>query len=341
MQLYQEILDKSKTVDDTFSKIRPDDIDKIKITFHVPKFHPRSNGISSYNYSNLRLDELTSQAVYRLTKNHVFIIDENVSKQFFIKEIIKKLQIKPIILKSIEGKVKTKEYLDTIIKKHGLDSETKFTLVVIGGGLLVNIGAYIAERCESNLILFPTTVLSMADSAGGKVRVNFVSDNRAYKHFYKSFYEPNAMFFDERFLEFLGEKQKRIGLVEIIKHSLFQSPKLYDYLFQNGEKLFAESSALKKAILWSVNLKKVCLDVDVEENENGSRRILRGGHDFSDRIEEDLKLEIPHGIAVAIGIIKQLEMEHEKEFLDKVKKLFDKLSIPYTIQAFQKWSKIK
>ncbi|MDD3102218.1 MAG: hypothetical protein PHE59_03670, partial [Patescibacteria group bacterium] len=62
------------------------------------------------------------------------------------------------------------------------------------------------------------------------------------------------------------------------------------------------------------------------------------GHDFSDRIEEDLKLEIPHGIAVAIGIIKQLEMERENELLDKAKKLFNILNIPYTIEDFNKWN---
>jgi len=177
----------------------------------------------------------------------------------------------------------------------------------------------------------------MSDSAGGKVRVNFVSNNRAYKHFYKSFYEPNAMFLDERFLESLPEKQKKIGFVEIIKHGLFQSPKLYDYLLNSGRDLFADIQKMKKAILWASDLKRVCIEMDVEENENGSRRILRGGHDFSDRIEEDLKLEIPHGIAVAIGIIKQLEMEHEKQLLDKAKKLFDLLDIPYTIEDYSNW----
>ena len=55
------------------------------------------------------------------------------------------------------------------------------------------------------------------------------------------------------------------------------------------------------------NNSKSCLDV--EENENGSKRILRGGHDFSDRLEEGQNLTIPHGFAVSIGIIMQLKKD--------------------------------
>ena len=81
--------------------------------------------------------------------------------------------------------------------------------------------------------------------------------------------------------------------------------------------------------------KKVCLDIDVEENENGSRRILRGGHDFSDRIEEDERLKVPHGIAVAIGTIKQLETEKDQELLKKAKNIFNRLEIPYELHKLK------
>ncbi len=338
MKLYQEILDKSKSVDVEFEDISYSDLNNVKIVFPVPKFHPRSKEISTYTYASISLDELPKTEVYNLTKNHVFIIDNSVSKQEFVRKFTEKNKIKPIILKSIEHEVKTKSFVDNLIQQHSLNKINDVTLVVIGGGLLLNVAAYIAERISANFVQLPSTVLSMADSAGGKVRVNFLTESRAYKHFYKSFYEPNAMFFENRFLDSLPEKQIKIGLVEIIKHGLFQSPKLYNFLLDSGRELFENKKKLKKAILWAVNLKKVCLDFDVEENENGSRKILRGGHDFSDRIEEDERLSIPHGIAVAIGIIKQLEMEQEKQLLDKAKKLFDLLDIPYSIESFNNWN---
>lgn len=337
MKLYKKILRKSKLVDNKFEKLSDHSLASLRILFRVPKFHPRAHEISTYTLSPFALEKLPTIAFYKATKNHVYIIDRSVNKQSFVQYFAKKNHIKSIVLASTESEVKTKLFLDALIKKHFSSKERSLTLIVVGGGLLLNVGAYIAERLSAHLILFPTTVLAMADSAGGKVRANFLTSSRAYKHYYKSFYEPNAMFFDERFLTSLSRKQIKIGLVEIIKHSIFQSPKLYDFLLQNGRKLFTDRKILLKAILWSVSLKKICIDIDVEENENGSHRILRGGHDFSDRLEEDLRLKIPHGIAVAIGIIKQLENENDKVLLQKAKKLFAVLDIPYTLSSYKKW----
>lgn len=337
MKVYAEIIQKSRPVDEKFERIKGDEINAVKIVFNVPKFHPRSKQISNYRFCSLTLENLLKNEIVALTESHIFIINDSVSKQSFIKNFIEDNKIQPIILKSVEDTVKTKPFLDKILRDYNLEEMQNITLIVVGGGLIMNVGAYIAERISANLILFPTTVLAMADSSGGKVRVNFVASNRAYKHFYKSFYEPNAMFFDNRFLLSLPKKQIQIGLVEIIKHGLFQSSKLYNFLLKTSDKMFSDVSKLKKAVLWAANLKKICMDIDVEENENGSRRILRGGHDFSDRLEEDLRLEIPHGIAVAIGIINQLEMEQNKELLDKAIKLFDLLDIPYSIAGYNKW----
>lgn len=332
MKIYQEILEKSKPVDDKFEKMEDKRVDSIKIIFSVPRFHPRAKKISNYDYSSLNIEKLSK--LFPL-KDVFFIIDKTISKQEFIKNFIKKNKLSHLILKSIEDEVKTKPFLDSLIKKHKLEKEK--TICVIGGGLLLNVGAYIAERTDSNLVLFPTTILSMADGSGGKVRVNFILNGRAYKHFYKSFYEPNKIFLDNRFLDSLPEKQIKIGLVEVIKHGIFQSPKLYNFIYSSGKGILKDKKKLKKAVLWGANLKKICMDIDVEENENGSRRILRGGHDFSDRLEEDMKLKIPHGIAVAIGIVKQLEQEGDKKLLEKAKDIFGLLEIPYTLEQFNKF----
>ncbi len=336
MKLIQRIIERSKQIDKDIASVSDERLNLIDIIFKVPSFHPRANEIDEYFLKFLRIEDLLNSKVYNLSSNKLFIIDESASKYAFVQNFIKKNKILPIILKAIESKSKTKPFLDELFEKYKLGNAKNLTIIVIGGGLLLNIGAYLAERTTGNLILLPTTVLSMADGSGGKVRVNFISEDRAYKHFYKSFYEPDAIFIDDRFLESLPEKQIKIGLVEIIKHGLFQSPALYDFLINSGKKLLKDSPELRRAIIWAATLKKVCLEVDVEENENGSRRILRGGHDFSDRIEEDSKLQIPHGIAVAIGIIKQLQIEKDNKRLERAIKIFKTLDIPYTLEDFKK-----
>lgn len=335
MKVLSEILKSSKPIDENFKSISDQDLDRVEITFKVPQFHPRSKVLSEYKLKPLSLDNLLKDKTYKLTKKHLFLIDELVSKQDLVKSFINKNKIDYIIIKSIESLSKTKPFLDNLINEKIKDTND-ITIVVIGGGLILNIGAYISERISANLILMPTTVLSMADGSGGKVRINFIDEKRAYKHFYKSFYEPNAIFIEPKFLDSLPKEQIQIGLVEIIKHGLFQSEALYNFLLKSGQALFIDKEKLKKAIIWTENLKRLCLEFDMEENENGSRRILRGGHDFSDRIEEDFRLKIPHGIAVAIGIVHQLEMEKDEETLQKAIKIFKILEIPYRLEDWNK-----
>jgi len=334
MNLLNEILDKSKEIDNKFINISSKELNSLNIVFKVPKNHPRAKIIKKYNYSSLKLEELKDNKLFLNSKETIFIVDKNLMKIDFVKEFLENNKISLIILESLENEVKTIPFVEKIIKEKGLENKKDSTIFVIGGGLLINVGAYLAEKTNSNLILFPTTILSMADGSGGKVRINLISQGKAHKHFYKSFYEPNAIFLDERFLDNLPEKQIKIGLVESIKHSIFQSPKLYDYLVENKVKVIKDKRLLKKVVLWASDLKRICLEIDVEETPNGSKKILRGGHDFSDKLEEDEKLSIPHGLAVAIGIIKQLEQEKNQETLDKAKNIFRAFGIPISLREY-------
>lgn len=324
MNLYKKILKNSKKVDTKFSKLKK--INNFKIKFIVPKSHKRYKDINYYYFSNKRLEDMP------FYKNKIFIIDKSIIKLDFVKSFIKKEKINKYFLDAIENKIKTESYLDNFIKKNKIK---KSTIVVIGGGLLCNCGLYIAEKTSSNIVLFPTTILAMADGAlGGKVRANLVKSKKYYKHHYKSFYEPNAVFLDERFIHSLPKKQKLRGLVEIIKVALFQSKKLYKFLLKNPKELLESDYLLKKAILWAANLKQICISVDPKEHKDGAEVILRAGHDFSDKIEEENQLNIPHGFAVAIGITQQLSKN--KKLLKESNKIFNKFKIPKTVNELKR-----
>lgn len=339
MELYKKILEKSKPVDKKFETISNSEIDLIKLNFKVPKTHPRFEQIKNYTFSQVKLEQIINKPFYTNKKQKIFIIDKNVFKtQKFVQEFCKKNRVKTILLNSLENETKTISFLERLIKEKNLEElKEKLTIITIGGGLIINVGAYLSEKTFADLIIFPTTTLSIADGSGGKVRINKLTNNKAYKHFYKSFYEPNAIFLDSRFLNSLSDKQIKTGLVETIKHGLFQSPKLYDFLLNNEGDLFKNKNKLKKAIIWAANLKKICIEIDIKENENGSKKILRGGHDFSDKLEENTRLKIPHGIAVAIGIIKELKKNKDKELLKKAINIFKKFNIPYTLEQFKVW----
>lgn len=178
----------------------------------------------------------------------------------------------------------------------------------------------------------------MADGSGGKVRLNMIDKGRFFKHYYKSFYEPNQIILDSRFLDTLSEKQISTGLGEVIKHAIYQSQTLLDFLLSQDFDPYTNKKSLLKAILWTATLKAVCLKIDVEKNVNGSRKILRGGHELSDRIEEDTHFEIPHGLAVAMGIYRELELV-KSNLLSLFVKFCDKFKIPKSVEQFSRQRK--
>ena len=322
MELYNQIIEETNIFDKKFRDSKK--ISK-EIKLNIPKDHERFKEIKSYTFSIRKIEEFSK------SKSVLFIIDKNLKNISFLKRIIRGK--KSFFLESVEYTTKTEEFLNKFISRSNI--EDKSFIIVIGGGILSNCGAYIAEKTKSSYIIFPTTILSMSDgSIGGKVRLNSIK-KEFVKHSYKSYYEPNAVYLDPRFLESLDNNQKIIGIVEIIKHSLFQSEELYKFLFEKGEKIFSNKKNLLKAIFWTVNLKKICLDIDPKELLEGSGKILRAGHDLSDKIEEESGFKVPHGSAVSKGIIKQLSFEKDFFLLKKAKKIFDKFNILTDLNIYE------
>lgn len=311
MSKYNLILKKSKEIDKKYDQNI--NIENIFINFKIDKSHERYSKLKNYNFKSGKLNDFIKK-----NKNSTFLVDYSLKNNIDIKKIKNKY-----FLKADEKKIKQIDYLE----KNLLSKKYNKKLVVIGGGLLINVGAYIAQILKLNLYIFPTTVLSMADSSGGKVRINHIINNKFYKHYYKSFYEPDLIIIDKSFLSSLPIVQKRYGLVEIIKHSLFQSPKLYDFLINND--VLKDDKLLLKVIFWTEDLKNICLNIDVSEKSDGSGKILRAGHNISDKLEEESEFTLPHGLAVAKGIIQQLTFEKDYDLLYKAKKIFDKYNINY------------
>ncbi len=336
MTLCETILEHSAQVDERFRQATTAELLAEQLVFTVPAGHPRSTIISSYPYEARALEELPGTPAFVLSEQRIFIVDAVVSQLGFVKAFLQQQDARTIVLQPSEFEVKTKAFVDRLMKDEVLAKEKDATIIVMGGGLLLNVGAYIAEQIHAHLIQMPTTLLSMADGSGGKVRLNLL-EGKVNKHHVKSFYEPDAIFLDTRFIDSLPPRQILYGLVEIIKHGLFQSPALCMFLQTRGEDLLNDKDGLLKAALWAAHLKHVCLECDPDETPEGSLPILRGGHAISDRIEEDQQLRIPHGIAVAIGIVRQLEEEKQIEPAAKAKGLFDMFGIPYTIDAFNAW----
>lgn len=324
--LYSKILDESCAVDKRFESASENDLISYKLNFNVPTFHPRHKKIKTYFL------EVVSLSEENFNDSQLIFIDRGLTNTF-VNEILPKSG-SVFFEDAKESTFKEWNWLNQFMKDHRIVERKVREVVGIGGGLTLNVSSYVAELLDLPLVLIPSTVIGMADGSGGKVRLNLIDRGRFFKHYYKSFYEPDKILIDPRFLNTLTEGHVSTGLGEVIKHAIYQSPSLLKYLLSNDFKPFTNRLSLLKVILWTANLKEVCINIDVEENANGSRRILRGGHELSDRLEEDTHFEIPHGDAVTIGMYREMELSNNN-LLPLFVEFCDKFKLPKTVGEFK------
>jgi 3-dehydroquinate synthase len=175
-------------------------------------------------------------------------------------------------------------------------------LVVIGGGVLQDIGCFIASVLSRGLCweLIPTTLLAQADSCiGSKSSINI----GAYKNQIGTFYPPHRVLLTPEVLTTLPPDEIRSGLGEVIKLQLIKSQADFDELMADLSGFYQsnQASILSKWIARSMEVKKPYIEQD--EYDRGVRNLLNYGHTFGHAYESASHYGIPHGIAVILGML--------------------------------------
>lgn len=171
------------------------------------------------------------------------------------------------------------------------------TIAVIGGGILQDIGGFVASIYMRGISykLYPTTYLSMVDSCiGGKTSIN----TNKVKNILGTFYPPKEVFCYTDFCKTLNDDQINQGLVEALKITY-----AYKKFFKEAMCFISESAKLNlfEIIRLSLFSKKAIIQED--EFDLGKRRLLNLGHTFGHSIEKATDHDIEHGYAVGIGIL--------------------------------------
>ena len=99
---------------------------------------------------------------------------------------------------------------------------------------------------------------------------------------------------------------------------------------------------LHKLILDSIKIKLRIVSNDI--NESNNRKLLNYGHTFGHAIEAEYN--IPHGLAVSLGIVFSNILSNKLDLLDKEKlirisNLLEKYDLPVDISRFNKKKLIK
>lgn len=269
-------------------------------------------GENSYDY----LKKTLVKAAY----SKIFIlVDENTSNHClpnFLANLATEVEIEIIEIEAGEENKNINTCLHIWEALSELGADRKSILINLGGGVVSDIGGFIACTFKRGMdfINVPTSLLAMVDaSIGGKNGV----DLGALKNQIGIIKEPKAVVINTSFLETLPQLEMRSGLAEMLKHGLIFN-KTYWNKFKNLSNL--KSDDLDGLIYESIQIKNeiVCQDL----TENGIRKSLNFGHTLGHAIESyclknDAKTTLLHGEAIAVGMILESYISMEKNLISK------------------------
>jgi shikimate kinase / 3-dehydroquinate synthase len=159
------------------------------------------------------------------------------------------------------------------------------TVVALGGGALTDTAGLAAATYLRGVpwVPVPTTLVGQVDAAiGGKTAVDIPQG----KNLVGAFHWPARVVIDESLLATLPERERRQGLAELVKTRLLA-----------GDDVDVRGAAAYKAAL--------CLQ---DPHDRGVRQWLNLGHTFGHALEAAADFDLPHGEAVALGLLAALRV---------------------------------
>lgn len=185
-------------------------------------------------------------------------------------------------------------------------------LVNLGGGLVTDLGGFAASTFKRGMqfINMPTTLLGAVDAAvGGKTGVNF----RGLKNEIGVFREAEAVVISTCYFSTLSDEELASGYAEMIKHAFLKGgdapSRVLDYGIEERD-----YERLLPLLQESVNVKRDIVAQDPQER--GLRKALNLGHTAGHAFEAFAMKRgrhLPHGHAVAAGLVVALVLSHTKE----------------------------
>ena len=190
-------------------------------------------------------------------------------------------------------------------------------IISLGGGITGDVSGFAASIFKRGIkfVNIPTTLLAQVDSSiGGKTGVN----NKYGKNLIGSFMQPDLVISDINNLKSLPKREIICGYGEILKHSIIDNKKTFNYLTKNFYKIIKlKSPFIEKAILDSCKIKKKIVEKD--EKEKDLRKILNLGHSFAHAYEAALSYskKLNHGEAVILGIKSATKFSFQNNIINK------------------------
>lgn len=182
-----------------------------------------------------------------------------------------------------------------------LSAKRNALLISVGGGIIQDITGFVANVIYRGIrwIFVPTTLLAACDSCiGGKTSLNY----KRFKNLLGTFYPPDSIHIFSQMFQTLTERDYKSGLGEVIKFNIMAGRNGLDNIEKNLSRLLSRDPEsidlfVESSLLYKRNF------IEDDEFDRGERIKLNFAHTFGHAIEVVTDYLIPHGTAVAIGMI--------------------------------------
>jgi 3-dehydroquinate synthetase len=166
------------------------------------------------------------------------------------------------------------------------------TVVALGGGTTTDLAGFAAATYMRGIdwVAVPTSLVGQVDAAiGGKTAI----DLPEAKNLVGAFHWPVRTVIDPALLSTLPEAERRNGLAEVVKTGLLAGEPLWE---------LPETELVRRCAAYKAAL---CLR---DPQDRGPRHALNLGHTFAHALEAASGYELPHGRAVALGLLAALRL---------------------------------
>ena len=180
------------------------------------------------------------------------------------------------------------------------------TIAALGGGVIGDLAGFAAAVYLRGIavVQIPTTLLAMVDSAiGGKTGIDLPMG----KNLVGAFHQPKLVIADTDTLKTLPQEQFSAGMGEVIKYAVIGKNSILEHL---------EQEDLTEEITPCIQMKADIVEKD-EWDQTGVREILNAGHTIGHAMEKLSGYTIPHGRAVAMGLVAEAKIAVKLDLADE------------------------
>lgn len=280
-----------------------------------------------------RSGELVSQVVSAKTGRKALIVSDSTVSALYMDIVATSFAAAGFVVKQFVFQAgEEQKHLATVASIVEFCAKSELTrsdiLVALGGGVVGDMTGFAASMYMRGVdfVQIPTTLLAMVDSSvGGKTGCNLKSG----KNLVGAFYQPRLVLCDADVLKTLTTQEFACGVAEAIKTGILGDEKLFA-LFEGGLKQENLNAVIESCI--KIKADVVCKD----EKEGSLRKILNFGHTIGHAIEKLSNYTVPHGYAVAQGMMAVCAGADAMHLVDepcsaRIKQVLAQNNLPTTI----------